>query len=410
MLTLPNAQFLAGKRFLPLSSSLRSTFRYLTTFHGRSYKLAPNENKLHYLDAHTLQWGDCITQTGQEADQDSTGFDFSPWPSSTPDLDTSMLISYFESFKSKGTIIIDVSKGFSRPRMLTRNDDFKIATESNGATYSESPPTYLCKSLLFSHQAAEGGLSYIFFISKGSILTRVDGGLSPANENDGKASFRLHEDWTNINIRMESVLRIGVEDPVPQSFTWIDKEYKRSENIPVQHLCHLGHGGQAVVDKVLCSGRVFARKQIRTTSRLPLQTAMRELEAIRKVQAHWHVIKIVGFYTQSNTLGVILHPAAECDLQTALECYSEADSDLFTGRMGYRDYKSRFFEYFGCLAHGLAYLHSKSIRHRDIKPRNILVTFDGPLYTDFGKYLNLVLSTILLTTQRHCERLLGFHL
>jgi len=111
---------------------------------------------------------------------------------------------------------------------------------------------------------------------------------------------------------------------------------------------------------------------------------MRELEAIKKVQTHWHVINIVGFYTQGNTLGVLLHPAAECDLQTALERYNEPESELFTGRIDYRDCKNRFFEYFGCLAHGLAYMHLKSIRHRDIKPRNILVTFDGPLYTDFG--------------------------
>lgn len=39
---------------------------------------------------------------------------------------------------------------------------------------------------------------------------------------------------------------------------------------------------------------------------------------------------------------------------------------------------------FGCLAMGLAFLHEKKVRHKDIKPRNILVHRGTVIYTDFG--------------------------
>ncbi|KAF2257373.1 kinase-like protein [Trematosphaeria pertusa] len=40
--------------------------------------------------------------------------------------------------------------------------------------------------------------------------------------------------------------------------------------------------------------------------------------------------------------------------------------------------------FFGCLAASLAYLHDNSVRHKDIKPQNILVRSGNVLLTDFG--------------------------
>lgn len=48
------------------------------------------------------------------------------------------------------------------------------------------------------------------------------------------------------------------------------------------------------------------------------------------------------------------------------------------------DKRSLLRSFFGCLANALQYLHSIRIRHRDIKPKNVLVKGDRVFLTDFG--------------------------
>jgi serine/threonine protein kinase len=48
------------------------------------------------------------------------------------------------------------------------------------------------------------------------------------------------------------------------------------------------------------------------------------------------------------------------------------------------DKQSLLRTFFGCLCNGLQYLHQSQIRHRDVKPQNILVKGSTVLWTDFG--------------------------
>lgn len=68
-----------------------------------------------------------------------------------------------------------------------------------------------------------------------------------------------------------------------------------------------------------------------------------------------------------------MSPVGDCNL---LDYYSVALNDT--------DKSSLLRSFFGCLANALEYIHSIKIRHRDIKPHNILVKGDRVLLADFG--------------------------
>jgi serine/threonine protein kinase len=73
-----------------------------------------------------------------------------------------------------------------------------------------------------------------------------------------------------------------------------------------------------------------------------------------------------------------LEPAANANLSEFLENYREIpDRDTSPEADTLR-------RSFGCLVSGLAYIHRKGIRHKDIKPQNILVNGKVVIYTDFG--------------------------
>jgi serine/threonine protein kinase len=46
--------------------------------------------------------------------------------------------------------------------------------------------------------------------------------------------------------------------------------------------------------------------------------------------------------------------------------------------------EGKIYQWFGCLSAGLLYIHSQQIRHRGIKPANILIKGDSVLFTNFG--------------------------
>jgi serine/threonine protein kinase len=66
-------------------------------------------------------------------------------------------------------------------------------------------------------------------------------------------------------------------------------------------------------------------------------------------------------------------PVADCDL---FEFYGLASQST--------DKASLLRSFFGCLANALKYVHDIKVRHRDIKPQNILVKADRVFISDFG--------------------------
>jgi serine/threonine protein kinase len=158
--------------------------------------------------------------------------------------------------------------------------------------------------------------------------------------------------------------------------------------LPFKMISILGSGGFGQVDKVVSklSNNVYARKRIPRAklfgkNRSSMKSYTSELEVLKRLK-HRHVVKLVGSYTDPIFLGLVMSPVADCNL-----------SDYLTQDPISPDKKSLLRSFFGCLATALAYLHNARIRHKDIKPQNILVKGDSILLTDFGLSLDSSDST-----------------
>jgi serine/threonine protein kinase len=155
--------------------------------------------------------------------------------------------------------------------------------------------------------------------------------------------------------------------------------------LPFRHLSMLGIGGSAVVDLVADKnhdGQLYAHKRFRLTSNHAnrIETDFKnEIDIMKRLHLHPHIVRVHWSYTCGRQLGMLLTPvASDKDLRAYLEEIRESGKPLQP------EQSLTLTRAFGCLASGLAYIHSLTIRHKDIKPQNILVHNGRMIYTDFG--------------------------
>jgi len=154
--------------------------------------------------------------------------------------------------------------------------------------------------------------------------------------------------------------------------------FRKGETIPFEMKGVLGSGGYGQVDRVLSliSFKEYARKRVlRSTAfrgrrKEDVKQFIAEIEILKRLK-HRHVVEFVGSYTDAKYIGLIMSPIADEDLTAYLARASPA------GRPELRTF-------FGCLATALEFLHAHNVRHKDIKPGNILVSNGKVLFADFG--------------------------
>ncbi|KAL8703258.1 MAG: hypothetical protein Q9201_003564 [Fulgogasparrea decipioides] len=183
----------------------------------------------------------------------------------------------------------------------------------------------------------------------------------------------------------------------------------------------------------------FAVKTIREKTQLKSKTRARnEIESMRDLR-YPHVAALLGTYTYQDRLSILIFPAAPCDLHMFLKVISKEMIDVGRGRNLLQDLAnqrtrtdtpesrsstSSFRDgagspglsspslnnphvsieqekwplklalpakleslrgYFVCLSQALNYIHESDVRHKDIKPENILIDASGSVVlTDFG--------------------------
>lgn len=154
-------------------------------------------------------------------------------------------------------------------------------------------------------------------------------------------------------------------------------EIEDEEPLPLLLEAHYDSGSYGRVYRVRdpISGALYARKDQITISDHVSAAARRHLEEETKRLKnlkHRHVVEVVKTYQRGKAYGILLQPAATSDLQKLL---GRNTKDKFYSEKGCKDsvwLRPLFLTAFGCLSHGLAYIHGRDIRHKDVKPANIL--------------------------------------
>ncbi|KAF2016793.1 kinase-like protein [Aaosphaeria arxii CBS 175.79] len=153
-----------------------------------------------------------------------------------------------------------------------------------------------------------------------------------------------------------------------------------TRDVPLKKIGELGKGAYGYVDRVVStiSHREYARKLIRRgitfkRDREILRAFERELSSLKRLsQQHKHIIELIGSYTDPRYVGILMLPVADSNLFQFLNLpLGAAELSLLRN-------------FFGCLTSALCFLHDHRIRHKDIKPQNVLVKDGHVFLTDFG--------------------------
>ncbi|OCL00876.1 kinase-like protein [Cenococcum geophilum 1.58] len=177
-------------------------------------------------------------------------------------------------------------------------------------------------------------------------------------------------------------------------------DFTADETVPLVQGRFLGHGVNGGVWETHCKGVALAWK--RKYCRRKIGDAERKEITILKKLSHNHIVKLVGTYTYRQFLGLLLWPVAVCDMATFFEdfetvlgenCTIDDEQSARLTALGLpcesqdslHSHGCEFlYPKIGCLASAIAYLHEQKVRHKDLKPSNVLLSRNNLWVTDFG--------------------------
>ena len=193
---------------------------------------------------------------------------------------------------------------------------------------------------------------------------------------------------------------------VAEQYRAVPREWKQGSHVELEdeeplpliyeHTYQEGSSGLVIRVRDPFSQKTYAlKKQIIANEENRTAAARNHLEQeIKRLKelSHIHVVQLVNSYERGGAYGIILTPAATCDLEGLLGRYHKNKYNTYTNCSDREWMRPILLTAFGCLAKGLAYIHGCEIRHKDVKPGNILYERGNPnvnsgprfLWADFG--------------------------
>jgi serine/threonine protein kinase len=171
------------------------------------------------------------------------------------------------------------------------------------------------------------------------------------------------------------------------------------EPIPLKLVSLVGSTGKADVMTADCRNLGYRRnlvcKIMKTQKKTKYTMEPPDLRRLR----HVHVVAFVATFTHNHRDYALMYPHAKADLGKYMEPVSNwlrgddfCDSHVpIVSKVEELDLCklaplriSHLRNFFPCLAEALHYLHRENVKHKDIKPANILIDrFNSPILTDF---------------------------
>lgn len=153
-----------------------------------------------------------------------------------------------------------------------------------------------------------------------------------------------------------------------------------------------GSGGNGTVFRVNLSQHGFSPIEAAVKRFIPNDNNVRKTMRVQmgreiniiKTLHHIHVIEIIGSYDAPNEMGFFMRPCAAGSLAHVLGHLDEMVKKDEPGYPSCNRIPQLLASTIGCLAHALSYIHDNGVKHKDIKPANILIDGYRVILADFG--------------------------
>ncbi|KAL8708929.1 MAG: hypothetical protein Q9220_006261 [cf. Caloplaca sp. 1 TL-2023] len=171
--------------------------------------------------------------------------------------------------------------------------------------------------------------------------------------------------------------------------------YTKSELLlSFQALGDLGWGSMGYVEKVRYkSNRPFVRKKVSLQRSAKerkeyLEILHNEVDVMKSL-SHKHIVQVIGSYSvEATTFAILMFPICDGNLEDLLQEMESYEMEKLSGNLNNWDLCNERWGWLCkwqvCLASALTYIHSRGIRHEDIKPKNIVYRDDNVYLTDFS--------------------------